>query len=210
MHHASRLLAGLCALVACAALVLQAVLIVQTMREGGAGTGAALWRFFGFFTILTNIVVALVAGAMALDARGRLASARVRLSALTAIVVVGLVYSLALRSTWNPTGWQAVADHALHDATPLLFVAAWLAGPHGGLAWRDIGAALVFPFAYFVYAIARGMADGWYAYWFLNPAELGWGGMAASVGVLLCVFALVAAAGVALDHRLGRARRASS
>lgn len=103
---------------------------------------------------------------------------------------------------------QAVADHALHDATPLLFVAAWLTGAHGALRWRDIGAALVFPFAYFMYAIARGLADGWYAYWFLNPTELGWGGMAASVFVLLCVFALVAAAGVALDRRLGRARRA--
>ena len=207
MIRASSFLAGLAALAAFTALVLQAVLIVQTMREGGASTGAALWRFFGYFTILTNIVVMVVAGAMAVG--GRLASARVKLCAFTAIVAVGLVYSLALRAMWNPTGWQAVADHALHDASPLLFVAAWLTGAHGGLVWRDIAAALVFPFAYFVYAIARGLADGWYAYWFLDPTELGWGGMAASIVVLLCVFALVAAMGVALDRQLGRARRAA-
>jgi len=160
----ARTVAGVCAIVGWAALALQLVLIVENL-----GFDPGVWRYFGFFTILTNIGVALVATAIALRSHSVLAGPRARYLAATSIVLVGLVYSIALRSEWNPTGWQKLADFALHDAMPLLFIMVWILAPNGALGRRDLAWALAPPLVYAVYAMARGAVDGWYAYWFLSP-----------------------------------------
>ena len=176
----ARSLAAIAALVGWAGLILQLALIV-----GNLGPALGVWRFVGFFTILTNIGAAAVA---------------------TAIALVGITCSVALRALWHPTGLQKVADIALHDATPLLFMAMWALSPHPGLKWREIGWALLPPALYAAYALARGAIDGWYAYWFLNPAEQSTGELLASVAVMLAGVAVVAAVLVALDRWLGSRR----
>jgi hypothetical protein len=188
------------ALTAWSMLGLQLGLTLQLMTA--QGIGAALWRFLGYFTILTNLGVALVASAMA--ARPALAGPRVRLATASSILFVALVYSVALRGIWNPTGWQAVADHGLHDVTPLLFLVAWLLAGHGALKWRDALWALVPPLAYCLYAFARGAADGWYAYWFLDPHKLGPLQLAGSIAGLAAAILVIALALTGLDRWLGR------
>lgn len=200
----SALTAILAALTAWASLALQFGLLANHPSMAEASYAAVLWRFLGYFTILTNTAVALVATAMALRPHTALASPRARLATAVAIALVGLVYSLALRAVWNPTGWQAVADHALHDVTPPLFLLAWALSSHGELAWRDALHAILPPFAYCLYAFVRGAADGWYAYWFLNPEALGPAGLAVSIAVLLSAFLLVALSLIGLDRWLAR------
>ncbi|MCG7508630.1 Pr6Pr family membrane protein [Mesorhizobium retamae] len=198
--------ASVTAIVTWTALGLQFSLIVDHMTAGGASAGQAIWRFFGFFTILTNCAVAIVATAMAFRAKRALGDPRVRLATVTAIAMVGIVYSIALRSIWNPEGWQAVADHALHDATPLLFLLSWILADHGSLRWRDIVWAVVPPALYCAYAFARGALEGWYAYWFLDPRALGGGQMATNIGLLLAAFSFVGLAFIAADRWLSQRR----
>jgi len=200
-------IASLTAIVAWAALALQLVLLVQTMMADGATLAASVWRYFGFFTILTNCLVATVATAMVLRPSGGLAAPLPRFVTTTAILFVGLVYSMALRSVWDPTGWQAVADHALHDATPALFFLAWALSEHVGLHWKDALWALLPPLAYCVYAFARGAADGWYAYWFLDPKALTLMQLAASMIALLVVFLFLAFGLIAIDRWLAFRRQ---
>src|SRR5215212_9515079 len=113
----TRVIAAVAALVGWTGLALQLLLIARNL-----GPGLGLWRFVGFFTILTNIGAAAVATAIAAGRTYGLAGARGRLMAVTSILAVGIVYSVALRAMWNPTGLQKVADIALHDATPLLWL----------------------------------------------------------------------------------------
>ena len=200
-----RLLAGVAALIGWAALVLQLVLITRTL---GPGQGA--WRFVGFFTVLSNIAVATIASGIALGLDNRLTGARARLMGLTAIVTVGFIYSVVLRSMWNPTGWQKVADAGLHDVTPVLFAMLWAVTPHGGLRWRDVGAALVGPALYLAYALSRGSVDGWYPYFFIDPTTQSPASLLASIAGVIVVFAIIAAAAVAIDQRLGRRAEAAS
>jgi hypothetical protein len=200
----SKTFATLTALVAWCALAVQLVLIVQKMTGEGASFLEAVWRFFGFFTILTNCAVAVVATVMAIKPNSVFANANARLAAVTAIFIVGLVYSVALRAIWQPTGWQAIVDHALHDATPVLFVASWFFSEHGQLQWRNAVFAVVPGFIYFIYALVRGAADGWYAYWFLNPASLPPAQMVANVIILLLAFSAVALGFVGLDRWLAQ------
>lgn len=192
-----RILAAVAALVGWAALVLQLHLFAQDL---GPALGA--WRFVGFFTTLSNIAVATIAGAIALGVANKWTGPRTRLVGLTAIVTVGLVYSVLLRSLWNPTGWQKVADAGLHDVTPLLFAAVWTVMPHGSLGWRDIGPALAGPAIYLGYALGRGLVDGWYPYPFIDPTRQGTASLLASIVLAMLMFGLVAASAIAIDRRL--------
>lgn len=200
-------MALLTALVACAALGLQLQLVLSSMTANGATVLFAVWRFFGFFTILANCAVVLISAALVFRPGGRFATPRGRLMATTAIVLVGLVYSVALRSTWQPTGWQAVADHLLHDVTPILFLATWLVGSHGDLNRKDVAWVAVPPLLYFAYALTRGSLDGWYAYWFLDPAEMALVALAGSVLLLSGAFLAVGALLVLADWGLAGWRR---
>lgn len=212
MERWGRGLALVAALVGFAALALQLGIIVVKEAEAGLGPlhalAAGLWRFLGYFTILGNMLAAAVALAMALAPGRALAGPRVRLAAVVAIVLIGIVYSLLLRHVWNPTGWQAVADHALHDVMPPLFLVAWALMPHGGLAFRDALWAMVPPLAYLAYAMARGAVDGWYAYWFLDPAKLGPERMALNALALAAGFFAAGLLLVALDRALARRAKA--
>ncbi|WP_269930783.1 Pr6Pr family membrane protein [Aminobacter sp. HY435] len=199
-------LATITAIAAWAALALQLVLLIGQMTGNGASVVEALWRFFGFFTIIMNLMAATVASALVLNPAGHLAAPRSRLVTAAAIVFGGLVYSVALRAIWQPAGWQAVADHALHDATPVLFFLTWLAWDHGGLKWRDALWAAVPPLAYCAYAFARGAADGWYAYWFLNPETLSNPQLFTNIALLTLAFIVVATALVGIDRLLSSRR----
>ena len=204
-----RTLAGLAAIIGWAGLALQFWLVVRAM---GLADGA--WRFLAFFTILANIGTAAVATAVAIRGASAWDRPRTRFVAATSIALVGLVYSLWLRNSWNPEGLQKLADHALHDAVPVLFLGAWVAGLHEQLKWRDILWAMVPPALYCVYALARGAADGFYAYWFLNPSIQTPGEMLSSVLVLLAAVAAIAAVLNTIDHWIddvdeeGRVKRA--
>lgn len=200
--RAANLAAIATGLVAWAGLVLQFWIVV-----GNLGLGLGSWRYVGFFTILTNIGIGSIATAMALGKTDRLGGPRARLMGLTAIIVVGLVYSLLLRSLWSPTGLQKIADMALHDATPILFAALWLLAPHGELRWSDFKWALGPPALYLAYALGRGAIDGWYAYWFLDPSTQTPGELATSIAGVLALFSVISAGAIALDRWLGRRRR---
>jgi len=193
-----RSLAGLAALFGWFGLAVQLWILLQNM-----GLGAGLWRFLGFFTILTNLGAATVATAVGAGSSQRLAGARSRLMAATSILVVGIVYSLALRALWNPQGLQKLADLALHDAVPLIWAFLWIAAPHDRLPWRAVGWAILPPALYAVYALARGAIDGWYAYWFLNPATQSPAQLTLSIAVMLAGVSILAAALVGLDRWLG-------
>lgn len=185
-------------------LLLQYVLIVDQL-----GWGLGTWRFFGFFTILTNCLCAIVASAFMWCRADRLAGPTMRFVASCSIIIVGLVYFLALRAIWHPAGWQKLADHLLHDSAPVLFIAAWLAAPHGQIGQRAIAWALVPPLACLAYALSRGAVDGWYAYWFLDPRTMNAGQLLMSVGAILGAFLLVAVGLTGADHVVRRLKLSS-
>lgn len=200
----ARVLAAITALTAWLGLTLQLILLIGQFADTGQSATAAIWRFAGFFTILTNLFVAVVASIAALAPHHRLASARMRFATLVTILLVGITYALALRHLSHPEGWNAVANHALHDATPLLFLLFWFAARDGTLQWRDTIWALVPGFLYLLYALARGAFDGWYAYYFLDPMTLTPLEFLRNLVLLLAALSSLAALFVAIDKGLAR------
>lgn len=210
MTRGARLLHAVAAIIAWAALALQLILLVGNFAAEGQSAAAAIWRFVGFFTILTNFLVAIVSTAVVFASGHALASARMRFATLITILLVGITYSLALRHVWSPEGWAAVADHMLHDAVPLLYLLAWLAAPHGALGRRDALWALVPGSAYLVYALIRGHFDGWYAYYFLDLPALGVTRFLANAVVILLGLLLMSLLCLWIDKLLARRAHRSS
>jgi len=200
------IITALVALVALAALIIQFWVTITTAGIRQATAGAEVWRLFGYFTIITNIIVVFAAAAIAFRPDSILARPRGRMAVAVAIALVGIIYSVALRHQWDPKGWQAVADHGLHDAVPILFVVTWLLCGHGALKWKDAGWSMVLPVAYCAYALIRGAADGWYPYWFLDADKLGAGTLVLYIAVLSVTFLVFGFLFVGIDKLMGRDR----
>lgn len=205
-----RMLAGLVAVVGWGGLGLQLWITLGAMACNGVSTADALWRYLGYFTILTNILVAIVATRAAIlpDRRGGVNDPRFEMAVAAAIIIVGIVYGLLLAHLTAFQGLSLLADSLLHRVQPLLFALLWWTRRTGGLAWRDTLWAPALPAAYAVYALARGRAEGWYAYWFFDAGKLSAGELARNSAAMLAVTLLVGAALVWADRRKAAASAA--
>ncbi len=197
---AARLAHGATAAVVIAALVLQVALVV---RNGVGPMGVRLLDLASYFTIQSNVLVAVSAVALALrpDRDGPVWRV-VRLDALLGITVTGVVYVTVLAPLQDLSGAPAVADIGLHYASPALAVLAWFGyGPRRRIDRRTTWLALVWPVLYFAYTLVHGAVAGWYPYPFLNVLVHGY---ASVLGNAVLVTALMF--GVAFLYRRGDRR----
>lgn len=144
-----------------------------------APVGETILRYFGFFTILTNLLVAICLSCIVLVPGSRLGQFFAKATTLTAItvyiVVVSLVYNVILRFLWAPQGLQKLVDEFLYSIIPALFLLYWMIYvPKRHLQWRLLWGWLIYPLVYCIYALLRGMASGFYPYPFMNVTELGY------------------------------------
>ena len=190
-------LATATALVAWAALILQLWLTMGIVIGQGRGSAIGLVVYFGFFTVLTNLLSAMVvsahiAGPRFLGYRHFVSPVAVT-TASAAITVVCLVYFLILRHVWKPEGLQFAVDAALHYAVPLLMVMFWaLAVRPGSLNWQDAPWLFVYPLVYLAYVFLRGEVFGLYPYEFIDVPKLGYStALRNAAGMLLAYAAVV-------------------
>jgi hypothetical protein len=172
--------------------------------DKGLGTGAALWSMLRFLTCISNLAVVMVLGTIAMRGRAAVPATLVAL-ATTTIVMVGVVFSLLLRTVHVRSGTQAMASHLLHDLVPPLTLLWWgLCAYHGQLTRHAAWRWLAFPLGYAAYVELRGLVDGGYPYGFMNPGQVGWGGVAMMMGLIGAGF-LIGGYGLCwVDRWLGR------
>src|SRR5690242_8083233 len=98
------------------ALVLQLYLMLDRTATAGESMINAIINFFSYFTILSNIFVAIVTTVSSFRSSSPGFFSRINVQSAIAlyIFIVALVYNLVLRSQWNPKGWQLIADNLLH------------------------------------------------------------------------------------------------
>ncbi|MFJ4713162.1 Pr6Pr family membrane protein [Streptomyces sp. NPDC088785] len=176
-------------------------------------------RVLSYFTIQSNILVALV---LALSA-ARAWSARQPLPAvltggtLLFICITGLVYHFVLANSSSGfsmtddadhaiTGWRTVSNQLLHTVTPIGVFLDWLLLTRPGrLRLRHAALWLLYPLAYFGFALVRGaiMSPGTparYPYPFLDVDAHGYPGVLTNAVVFGLAFYVLALILVALDH----------
>ena len=123
-------------------LLLQLVLVVAFPAEGAPDNVAVrVLRFFSFFTVQSNILVLITSAQLARnpDRDGGLWRV-VRLDAVLAITVTGVVHYVALRPIQDLDGLDSVADIVLHVVSPIIALLGWLLfGPRPRVDWRVVG-----------------------------------------------------------------------
>ena len=193
-----RIAAAFVALLAWAGLAIQ---FHATLAATGS-VAETLWILIRFFTILTNLLVALTFTALAL---GKTVSSFWLGGVTLAIILVGIIYMLLLRGLLELSGGAVVADNILHKIIPVAVPLYWLAfatkgqlKPSAPLLW------MLYPLAYLAYAMARGAAEGAYAYPFIDVGSLGVAQVAINVAAIAAGFVACGFGLVLLDRSLGQ------
>lgn len=164
-------------------------------------------RFVSFFTILTNSLVAVYFTVLAINRNSKIRIFFNRPGALTAvtiyITVVGLVYQVALRQIWQPTGLQRLVDELLHTVVPLCVIVFWyLYEEKSAVKWNSLPYWLIYPFLYLVYILIRGSISGFYPYPFINVTELGYQKVIVNAIVMVAVFVGISALFLGVGKRI--------
>lgn len=166
-----------------------------------------IFRFFSFFTIDTNILVALCFTFIFL--RGNSRTSRfltnpTRITAITIyITIVGIVYNVILRSIWQPEGLQKVIDELLHSVIPVLFILFWLIFvPIEQLKWKNAFSFLIYPIIYMTYAVVHGAVTKFYPYLFVDVNRLGYNKALFNAGLFLLAIFLLSLTLIATGKRL--------
>lgn len=195
--------ATIAGIIAWFALILQLYLTIQTSLDRGLTLWVGIARFFGYFTILTNILVAIAYTLPLVASRsswGRFfAQPVVRTAIALYITLVGLGYWLLLRNVWDPQGWQLVADNLLHYVNPILYVLFWfLFVPKGTIRWGNLPPWLIYPLVYVTVALIRGAIFKWYPYPFLEVDKFGYPQVLLNVAMLFVGFCVIGAIFIAI------------
>lgn len=192
-----------------AVALLVAAAVVATLA---AISPVPLLNFFGYFTVQSNLIGAVVAVVGAVRLLRGIAPTQgwvvVRWCAATYLVVVGVVF-WALLAPLHATGGipLAWANLVLHALAPLAALLDLLLAPDRlRPPLRLLPAVLAYPLVWTAVVLVRGATDGWVPYPFLDPAQ-GYGAVAAWAVLVAGVFT-GAAALLRLGLRTGPSPRA--
>ena len=141
------------------------------------GLAARVYRYFAYFTIQSNLLVAVTSTVLARDpVLDRTGWRTARLAGVVGITVTGLVHFFLLRPLLDLDGANWVVDKLLHMVVPVLAVAAWAwVGPRPRTTWREAAYGLLWPVAWLAWTLVVAQVDGWVPYPFLDADEEGWG-----------------------------------
>jgi hypothetical protein len=175
---------------AVAALVAGAV--VATVAEAAGRTTINPFNMFGYFTIQSNIILAVVYAVIAVvSLRGETASPALNIargSVTTYIIIVGVVYATLLAPLGAaggvPVAW---ANTALHIITPIYALADWiLFSDRARIGFNRLWIVLIYPLVWVAVVLVRGATDGWVPYPFLHP-DTGYASVFFYVGLIVVV-----------------------
>lgn len=178
---------------------------------GYAGQGflGRVFDFFTYFTIWSNILVAIIMWMLVANPSrdGRIFRV-LRLDTVLMISVTGIIYQLLLAGSAKNTGLEVVTNLFEHQLTPIITVLVWLlVGPRRQIPWIAIPLALILPIGWAIFALIRGAIIGAYPYGFLNVSANGLASVLAYI-VGIAIFGVVLSAiYLGLDRLLSLRRK---
>ncbi|MCA0910434.1 Pr6Pr family membrane protein [Qipengyuania gaetbuli] len=183
----ARVLAGIISLAAFIGLAVQSTLNLE--RDGSPLVSFAL--LLRFFTIWSNLAAAVLFAWIA--AKGSIHRA-VPFALATAITIVAIVYHTLLAADHYPVGLDWYTNQMHHTIIPAATVGWWLAFTRPvNNGWKDLPLVMIAPVAYTVFALVYGEMSGFYAYFFLDVPQYGYGRVFANIAGLALVFMLFGA-----------------
>ncbi|HEU5290207.1 MAG TPA: Pr6Pr family membrane protein [Cyclobacteriaceae bacterium] len=173
------------------------------LRTGEFTFVHAVVRFFSFFTVLTNSIVAVTCIVLLFGKKSKVYDFFRQGSTLTAvtvyILIVGVVYNIILRPLQHLDGLHRITTEIFHTVVPLLFLLYWIMFvKQENLGWKLIPAWLIYPLIYVVYTLLHGWYTGFYPYPFIDINKLGFdqamlNGLFVLLSIIVLSFVLITA-----------------
>jgi len=216
----ARRLAGVIAVVAIAAIVTQLGLNFARAAEQGKPLWMVPIDLYGYFTLWSNTLVAIITARYALLGGGGddgliedgliddglFGRPWLLAAAVVYIVVVGLIYNLLLVGMNPQVGLRKAIDLIFHTVIPIAYPLWWLTQiPRRRLGWNALLPTLVLPIAYSLVAMGKGALTGRYAYFFIDVARYGVAQVLLNIAGLALLYAVFMAVVIAYDRRWGGA-----
>ena len=157
------------------AVIATVVAVVAQWLASSQTPTYSFWNFLGYFTIQSNLIVA-VALAVTLVAAARrkradLAVSVLRGAATVYIATTGIVYNTLLTGA-NVSASVPWSNDIVHKIIPVYAVLDWLLfSDRARLLLRHVWWFLLYPAVWTTVVLVRGATDGWVPYPFLDPAQ---------------------------------------
>jgi len=182
--------------------------LVAGRADAAGGIVAATARYFSYFTILANVLVAGVAISAALRSEGFWSRASMRGLAALCIAVAMIIDDRVLPMSTPAQVW---AEVGLHFLVPIASLTWWLWWtPHGALRLVDAMKWMLFPAAFMTITYTRGVLTGEWLYPVLDVPTLGTALVARNALAVFAGFFILGAAIFGVDHGLGAPRAPAS
>ena len=162
--------------------------------DGAAGALGRIVDWLGYFTIWSNIIVAIVLTLLALNPHRDSPLLRVlRIDTLMMISITGIIYAAIIAPYVTNRGWEHLSNALVHQITPIVTILVFIiAGPRGWFNVKAVFAALIVPIVYVIYTLIRGAVIGAYPYSFFNVAKYGYTAVLINV-IAIAIFGLILA-----------------
>jgi hypothetical protein len=156
---------------------------------GAAGALGRIFDWLGYFTIWSNLLVAVVLTLLALNPhRDSLRLRVLRIDTLMMISITGIIYAAIIAPYVTNRGWEHLSNALVHQITPILTILVFIiAGPRGWFNVKAVFAALIVPIVYVIFTLIRGAVIGAYPYSFFNVAKYGYNAVLINViAIAIC------------------------
>jgi hypothetical protein len=150
-------------------------------------------NFFFYFTVLSNILAALLMATLAIRPVPPMDNGLIRGAVTLYMTITGFVYAVLLRPIEADVGLtDPWINWVLHSLSPAALMIDWLLfPPRKQVRSSALWAWLVFPAIFLAVTLIRGPSTDFYPYPFLDPREIGYGAVAAySAGILVGFLAI--------------------
>jgi len=175
-------------------------------EPGLAGMPGRVLDFLSYFTVLSNILVAVVMAMLWRDPqRNGLVFRILRMDALLMITVTGLIYWGVLAGGVELQGLEHVTNIVEHTLVPIAAVAVFLVfGPRGQFRVSTVFAALILPISWALVTLVRGAVITAYPYGFMDVARYGYGSVLVSIAGVAVFGVIIGFVFLGIDRLLSR------
>ncbi|OCG19803.1 Pr6Pr family membrane protein [Gilliamella sp. App4-10] len=151
--------------------------------------------YYSFFTVLSNLMLALSCFCLAINPNCNQYSFKVlRLNSLIGVTITAVVYNLAARDIHVPPNMLLkIANESLHVVIPALGLLSWFIwGPFRRIDLKVFMGSLLSMIGYGIYIFIRGHYTNQYPYRFINVVQIGYPQALLGVSQVFLLFFLLA------------------
>ena len=175
-------------------------------EPGLAGLPGRVFDFLSYFTVLSNILVAVVMAMLWRDPQRNGVVFRVlRMDALLMITVTGLIYWGVLAGGVELQGLEHVTNTIEHTLVPIAAILVFLFfGPRGKFRVSTVFAALILPISWALVTLVRGAVITAYPYGFIDVARYGYGSVLINIAGVAVFGVIIGFTFLGIDRLLSR------